>query len=469
MSMTGNQGPAGQADIAGIDEGFSAYVRVLWNMQELPTDEAICGWNDPGIPDLNKSQWNADNVWVKGMYFRIFYQITLCNEFIWQARDEKLNERGFTSAQVEQIVTMRNEARFLRALAYYHAMDLFGNVPFVTEEDRVGAFMPEQIMRTDLFAYIESEIKAIENDLTAADAVAYGRASESAAHALLAKMYLNAEVYTGTSRYADCATYCEKIINSNQFQLDDVYQDVFLADNHTSPEIIFPIVYDGLYAQTWGGTTFMICSALGGSMVAADYGVNGKWAGNRATRPFIEKFTDTTEDSRWMFYTEGQQIDITSMSTFTQGYGNPKYKNKTKDGLNGSNNATSAHVDVDFPMFRLADVFLMYAEAKFKTGDQATALTYMNKIRERAYGDQTHNYTSLVEMDFLDERARELNWECTRRTDLIRFGLFTSGTYVWPFKGGDAAGLAVDDKYNLYPIPTSDIVLNPNLQQNPGF
>jgi hypothetical protein len=324
-------------------------------------------------------------------------------------------------------------------------------------------------MRADLFAYIESEIKAIEDELTPATTVAYGRASRSAAHALMAKMYLNAEVYTGTARYNECATYCEKVINSNNFQLDDVYQDVFLADNNTSPEIIFPIVYDGLYSQTWGGTTFMICSALGGSMVAADYGVNGKWAGNRATRPFIEKFADSTEDSRWMFYTTGQQIDITSMSTFTQGYANPKYKNKTKDGLNGSNNATSAHVDVDFPMFRLADVFLMYAEAKFRTGDEATALTYMNKIRERAYGDASHNYSSLVLNDFIDERARELNWECTRRTDLIRFGLFTSSTYVWPFKGGDAAGLGVDDKYNLYPIPTSDIVLNPNLQQNPGY
>lgn len=469
MSMTGNQGPAGQADIAGIDEGFSAYVRVLWNMQELPTDEAICGWNDPGIPDLNKTEWNADNVWVKGMYYRIFYQITLCNEFIWQARDEKLNERGFTAAQVANIVTMRNEARFLRALAYYHAMDLFGNVPFVTEEDRVGAFTPEQIMRADLFAYIESEIKAIEDELTPATTVAYGRASRSAAHALMAKMYLNAEVYTGTARYNECATYCEKVINSNNFQLDDVYQDVFLADNNTSPEIIFPIVYDGLYSQTWGGTTFMICSALGGSMVAADYGVNGKWAGNRATRPFIEKFADSTEDSRWMFYTTGQQIDITSMSTFTQGYANPKYKNKTKDGLNGSNNATSAHVDVDFPMFRLADVFLMYAEAKFRTGDEATALTYMNKIRERAYGDASHNYSSLVLNDFIDERARELNWECTRRTDLIRFGLFTGSDYPWPFKGGVDVGGDVHVKYNLYPIPTSDIVLNPNLQQNPGY
>jgi hypothetical protein len=403
------------------------------------------------------------------MYYRIFYQITLCNEFIWQARDEKLNDRGFSTAQVNAIKTMRNEARFLRALAYYHAMDLFGNVPFVTEEDRVGAFTPEQIMRPDLFAYIESELKAIENDLTPATSVDYGRASASAAHALLAKMYLNAEVYTGTPRYNDCATYCEKIINLNHYQLDDVYQDIFLADNHTSPEIIFPVVYDGLYAQTWGGTTFLICSTLGGTMVAADYGVNGKWAGNRATRPFIEKFADSTEDSRWMFFNTGHQLDITSMSTFIQGYPNPKYKNKTKDGLNGSNNATSAHVDVDFPMFRLADVFLMYAEAKFRTGDESTALLYMNKIRERAYGDQAHNYSSLTLQDFLDERARELNWECTRRTDLIRFDLFTSGTYVWPFKGGDAAGSAVSDKYKLYPIPTADIVLNPNLQQNPGY
>lgn len=469
MSMTGNQGPAGQADIAGIDEGFSAYVRVLWNLQELPTDEAICGWNDPGIPDLNKSEWNADNVWVKGMYYRIFYQITLCNEFIWQTRDEKLNTRGFSSAQVNAIVTMRNEARFLRALAYYHAMDLFGNVPFVTEEDRVGAFTPEQIQRADLFEYIESEIKAIENDLTPAASVAYGRASQSAAHALMAKMYLNAKVYTGTERYTDCATYCEKVINTNTFQLDDVYQDVFLADNHTSPEIIFPVVYDGLYAQTWGGTTFLICSTLGGTMVAADYGVNGKWAGNRATRPFIEKFADTSVDSRWMFYNNGHQLDITSMSTFIQGYPNPKFKNKTKDGLNGSNNATSAHVDVDYPMFRLADVFLMYAEAKYRSGDQSTALLYMNKIRERAFGDQSHNYSSLVLQDFLDERARELNWECTRRTDLIRFDQFTGGTYLWPFKGGLDVGQATADKYNLYPIPTADIVLNPNLQQNPGY
>lgn len=469
LSMSGNQGPAGQADIAGIDEGFSAYVRVLWNLQELPTDEAICGWNDPGIPELNKTQWNSENVWVKGMYYRIYYQITLCNEFIWQSRDEKLAERGFSDSDIATIRTYRNEARFLRALSYYHAMDLFGNVPFVDENDRVGAFQPPQIQRAALFQYIEGELLDLSPKLMTAGAAPYGRASQTAVQSLLAKLYLNAEVYTGTPRYSDCATQCEAVINGGTHQLDTDYQSVFLADNNTSPEIILPVVYDGLYAQTWGGTTFLVCASLGGSMVAADYGVNGKWGGLRAKPNLVDKFVDSTLDSRFLFYRTGQSKDITVMATFSNGYALPKYKNKTAAGINGSNNATSAHVDIDFPMFRLADVYLMLAEAKHRLGDQGTALTYVNLVRERAYGNTSFNLGVVSLLDILDERARELQWEGTRRTDLIRYGLFTNGSYVWPFKGGDVAGIAVDDHFNLYPIPSSDIILNPNLTQNPGY
>jgi hypothetical protein len=469
LSMTGNQGPAGQADIAGIDEGFSAYVRVLWNLQELPTDEAICGWNDPGIPELNKSQWNAENVWVKGMYYRIYYQITLCNEFIWQARDEKLAERGFSTADVEMIRKFRNEARFLRALSYYHALDLFGNVPFVTELDQVGAFQPKRIERAALFEYVENELLAIEDQLLPASSAPYGRASQAAAQSLMAKLYLNAEVYSGTPRYNDCATYCEKIMNGNTHQLSSNYQSLFLADNNTSPEIIFPVVYDGLYAQTYGGTTFLICASLGGSMVAADYGVNGKWAGLRAKPNLVDKFSDSTLDSRYLFYRTGQVKDITTMATFSNGYALPKFKNKTLAGLNGSNSSNSPHVDTDFPMFRLGDIYLMYAEAKHRSGDAGTALQYVNMLRERAYGNNGFNLASVSLNDILDERARELQWEGTRRTDLIRYGLFTSGSYLWPFKGGDVAGVAVSDNFNLFPLPTSDIILNPNLIQNPGY
>ena len=469
LSMTGLQGPAGQADIAGIDEGFSAYVRVLWNLQELPTDEAVCGWNDPGIPTLNKMQWNADDGWVKGMYYRIYYQITLCNEFIYQSRDERLDERGFSDTDKEMIRMYRNEARFLRSLSYFHAMDLFGNVPFVTEEDRVGAFQPERISRTDLFNYVESELIDLSNVLSAAGTVDYGRATREAAKTLLAKVYLNAEVYSGTNRYDDCRNYCEQIVNSGAFQLDMDYQHLFLADNQNSSEVIFPVVYDGLYAQTWGGTTYLVCGALGGSMNAADYGVNGKWGGLRSTSAFVNKFPDTTEDSRFLFYRDGQELEITNLGTFTQGYAYPKYKNITSIGDVGSNNGTSAHVDIDFPMFRLADVYLMLAESAYRNGDQGTALNYINMLRERAYGNSNNNMSSISLDDILDERSRELAWEGSRRTDLIRFGKFTSGDYVWPFKGGDVSGIGTSSHLELYPIPTSDLILNPNLTQNPGY
>lgn len=469
LSMTGLQGPAGQADIAGIDEGFSAYVRVLWNLQELPTDEAVCGWNDPGIPALNKMQWNADDGWVKGMYYRIYYQITLCNEFIYQSRDERLDERGFSDADKEMIRMYRNEARFLRSLSYFHAMDLFGNVPFVTEEDRVGAFQPERIARADLFNYVESELIDLSNVLSAAGTVDYGRATREAAKTLLAKVYLNAEVYSGTNRYDDCRNYCEQVINSGAFQLDMDYQHLFLADNQNSSEVIFPVVYDGLYAQTWGGTTYLVCGALGGSMNAADYGVNGKWGGLRSTSTFVNKFPDTTEDSRFLFYRDGQELEITNLGTFTQGYAYPKYKNVTSIGDVGSNNGTSAHVDIDFPMFRLADVYLMLAESAYRNGDQGTALNYINLLRERAYGNSNNNVSSISLDDILDERSRELAWEGSRRTDLIRFGKFTSGDYVWPFKGGDVSGIGTSSHLELYPIPTSDLILNPNLTQNPGY
>jgi hypothetical protein len=479
LSMTGLKGPAGQGDIAGIDEGFSAYVRVLFNLQELPTDEAVCGWNDPGIPELNKMTWSPETSFIKGMYYRIYYQITLCNEFIRESSDEKMSERGFSEVDKARIRVYRNEARFLRALSYYHAMDLFGNVPFVTEADKVGAFSPERILRADLFNYIETELLAIENELPYASPANYGHANRSAVQFLLAKMYLNAEVYSNVARFSDCADYCSRIINTGGFSLTEYYPNLFRADNHTSTEIIFPVVFDGVNAQTYGGTTFMVCAAIGGSMVANRYGVNGKWGGLRATAPFVNMFPDTTSkgtcpDSRYQFYTKGQSKEITSLQglgTFTQGYALPKYRNiASSNGSNGSNNATSPFVDIDYPMFRLADVYLMYAECAVRgSADLSTALTYFNYLQERAYRNNSNNYSSLTLDDIIDERARELHWECTRRTDLIRFGLFTGGAYVWPFKGGTLTGTSVPSYLNLYPIPSADIVLNPNLIQNTGY
>lgn len=470
LSLTGIQGPAGNGDIAGIDEGFSAYVRVLWNLQDLPTDVAVCGWNDPGIPELNRMTWSPETSFVKGMYFRIYYQLTLCNEFIRQASEENMTQRGFSEADKLRIRTYRNEARFLRALSYYHALDLFGNVPFITEEHPVSAFQPERITRAELFNYIESELLAIEPLLSSPSPAVYGHATNAAASTLLARLYLNAEVYTGTQRYADCASACTRVINSGSYSLHNNYPDLFKADNHSSPEIIFPIVYDGVNAQTWGGTTFLICAALGGSMVAQDYGVNGKWAGLRVTPMFVDKFPDSTLDSRYLFYRTGQQKEITNLSTFTHGYALPKFSNRTSAGLPGSNGNSSAHVDTDFPMFRLADVYLMFAECAARGfANTGQGLNLLNAVRERAYGNSDFNFSSLDLQAILDERGRELHWECVRRTDLIRFNQFVEGTYLWTFKGNSTTGQEASSHLKLYPLPTTDLVLNTNLIQNPGY
>ena len=469
LAVTGIDGPSGNADIQGIDEGFSAYVRVLFNLQELPTDEAVCGWNDPGIPEMNKQQWSPDNSFVKAMYARIFYQITICNEFIREASDAKMDERGFSESDKQTIRTYRNEARFLRALSYYHALDLFGNVPFVTEEDKVGAFLPERITRPELFSYIESELKDLETKLGNAGTAPYGRVDQGAVNFLLAKLYLNAEVYNGSGRWSDCALYASKVINSGAYSLDDKYQDLFLADNNSSPEIIFPICFDGIFTKTYGGTTFLVHAAVGGSMTPSNFGISSGWQGLRTTRPFVETFTDSTLDSRYLFYKPGQSLDITQLGTFTQGYGLPKYKNVKSNGQPGSN-VSGGFVDIDYPMFRLADAYLMYAEAALKGGGSVSqGLTYVNLLRQRAYGSSSFDLASITLDDILVERGKELQWECTRRTDLIRFGKFTGGSYLWPFKGGAVSGVATSAHLNLYPIPTNDIVLNPNLVQNPGY
>ena len=483
MSLSGLHGPSGNPDIVGIDEGFSQYIRVLWNLQELPTDHAICRWNDVGIPEMCKMEWSADNSFVKAMYSRIYFQIPIANVFIKESSDESMNDKGFTTEQQNEIRIYRAEARFLRALSYYHAMDLFGSVPFVDESTPIGVFYPQQIERAELFDWLENELIAIENTLTTPSQVPYGRASQAAAQSLLAKMYLNAEVYTGTSRWSDCITYCNKVINSGAFALDNNYSNLFMADNHSSSEIIFPICFDGQYTQTWGGTTFLICAALGSTMDASDYGMNNGWNGLRATPTFVNIFTDSTLDTRWKFHTSGEKVisgdtvtiyqdvnigEVLTNCPDTSGYLVGKFSNLDQMGNPGSH-VSLTHSDTDFPMFRLADVYLMLAEASLQNGDAGTALTYMNYIRERAYQGSSYNFSSVTLNDVLEERSKELYWECTRRTDLIRYNKFTGSDLLWSFKGGATDGSSVDNRFNLYPLPTYDIVNNPNLVQNSGY
>ena len=222
------------------------------------------------------------------MYDRIYFQIALCNEFLRETTNAKLDGRGQSDLK-EQIRIFRAEARFLRALSYWHALDMFRNVPFVVEEDGVGSYLPEQIAPEDLFHWLENEIAEIEPDLMAPLANAYGRVDQAGLWMLAAKLYLNAEVYIGQSRWDEAISFSSKVINSG-YQLDENYQHMFLADNDLSPEIIFPVNFDGEFSKTYGGTTFILHAAVGGDMSAADFGLDGGWAGIRTTSAFVDKF-----------------------------------------------------------------------------------------------------------------------------------------------------------------------------------
>ncbi len=289
LATTGQQGPAGQGDLAGIDEGFSQYLRQYWYQQELTTDEAVVGWADATIKDFHDQDWTPADVFINAFYNRIFYQIGICNEFLRQSTDELLDLRNTPDALRQEIAVYRTEARFMRALSYWHALDEFRNVPFVTEEDEVGAFNPRQIKAPELFDYIESELRDIESKLLAPHTNEYARADQAAAWMLLTKLYLNAEVYTGQKKYTEALTYAKKVIDAG-YRLEPEYAHLFLADNDKSGEIIFPVAFDGLNTQTWGGTTFLIHASLGGQLDPAASGVDDGWAGLRTTPQIVEKF-----------------------------------------------------------------------------------------------------------------------------------------------------------------------------------
>ena len=664
FAVTGQEGPAGQGDISGIDEGFGSYLRMYWYHQELPTDEAVIGWNDATIKDFHNQSWNAQDGFIFAMYSRIFYTISVCNEFLRETTEEKVDGRGQASIKGE-VATYRAEARFLRALAYYHALDLFRNVPFVTENDEVGSFFPQQIQAVDLFDWLEQEILDLSGQLAAANSNEYGRADQAAAWMLLAKLYLNAEVYIGEDRYSDAAEYSRRVIETG-YQLEDVYGHNFLADNETSSEIIFPINFDGDRTQTYGGMTFVINASIGGDMDPAASGVQGGWGGTRTTSALVAKFPEvggtlvepvfdsgnypllnvpgayqgwdpendanamasinddgnyegyfyfaeggefkfalgswdtnwgdtgadgtlepggdnlsvtdpgfyritvdtanltysvlktewgligdatpggwdndtdmtynpesgaweltveltkgeikfranddwginlgdtngnaileqdgsnisipsagtytiklyldkpdytyalisTVDDKRKFFFTEGQTLEIEDISQFQEGYAITKFKNIRRDGSAGSN---GNFPDTDYPVFRLADAYLMHAEAIMRSsGVNDEALSSVNAVRIRA-GAGAITESDLT-LDFLlDERARELYWEGHRRTDLVRFGQLTDGSYIWPWKGGIPEGTSTPGYRDVFPIPSSDIGANPNLSQNPGY
>lgn len=484
------------------DSGLSVLYRLMWNANELTTDEAICGWTDKGIADFDYNTYTANNDCLYGFYWRLCLGVSLCNQYIKECAD--YNE------------TMTAEVHFLRALYYYYLLDNYGNPSFT---ETISSDNPVQISSADLYAWIVNDLeqnmgKMLAPSVRKRGQANYARADQSAAWMLLARLHLNAEKYCGQAHWNEAKTYAEKVINESGRSIwmgDDAvnhlsanglysaYQMLFMADNDESGamnEAIFSFALDGANTASWGASTFLFASTWDSYMVA-DYPQtsNQAWGGNRTRVDLLRKFISTDRldglgdwspetiveaagDDRALFYGnnsdgKGQVKDrkYTNdvLATFTEGFATTKFSSNRSDG--GATHDPS-QTDNDIFLMRLAEAYLIYAEAEARAAGSNTTLekgtAYINVLRTRANNNvQKASYTL---NEILDERSRELYFEGMRRTDLIRYGYFGGNTnYTWQWKGGVQNGTRFEAYRDIFPLPSTELGANINLKQNPGY
>jgi len=503
FATSGNNGGDDNVDVDGLDGGFQHKYRQMWNSNELTTDEAICGWGDEGIPSYCHNTYDASHPMLRGYYYGLCIGITFCNQYLEVYSDYD--------------PTMTAEVRFLRAFQFYLLTDAFGNIPFATT---ISGDNPEQYTRAQVCEFIESELKAITGEDASDNATVlndptpkkygdpgYGRIDKAAAWMLLARLYLNSEVYTGTAKWQEAADYAKKVMDSNYklftagyagngidgvYRQFTAYQMLFMGDNSKTDaayEAVFPVIQDGLRTTSWGGTNFLICSTADADMHPNPYDeteVNGlynnsAWGGNRARPELVRLFfpdddapsghaydlTFAAGDDRALFETEGRYLNVEDESNFKYGYAVAKFNNFKCDGSKGSD---VTFADSHLFYMRVAEAYLTYAEALTRlNGGTAPqpAIDAINAIRGRAHALELRRYTL---DDILDEWGREFYFEGRRRIDLIRFGKFGGNTgYTWQWKGGVYAGRDFEAFRNVFAIPTDDLIANSKLQQNPGY
>jgi hypothetical protein len=457
---------AGESDVAGADAGESPFIRGLVNLEDFTADGMKNRWGDNGLDQLTTtSNWTDSNKFFRYVYDRLYYIIPQATNLILI-----LNKNDVNYAKKAEAV---GELKFLRALAYYYIIDLFGKGVLVTDDNFGTTTALPESSRTELFNYVESQLIEAEAALSATSS--YGRANKAAAQFLLAKLYINSEVYTGTNRYSNAVPYLNKVIAAG-YSLETNFSKNFRTDNNTSKEIIFPLIADAISSQSFGNTTYIIQGGLSiETMTPQTYGSvgpdAGAWAGHRATKAWYGLFgnsaaalTASTDQRAKLFWTTGHNYEMTDYKIWKDGYPSIKFQNVNTSGTG----TASVFVSTDFPLFRLSDAYLMYAECAMRGAagaDMALAQSYFNQVRNRANAAPL----TLSLQNILDERGRELNLEGVRRQDLIRFGKFTGGTYLWPWKGGVANGTSISENYKVFPIPATALQANPNQKQNTGY
>jgi len=459
-----------------------------FDLQEESADAIITpvrpnGWDDAGTyrrmhqHTWTSLQWQPENAWQSA-----FRSITTANRVLSQIADGDIP----ITVGKDNIIA---ELRAVRAFAYYLLLDNHGNVPIVTDFKDIS--IPQQRTRKEVYEFIIKELTEVMPNLSDNASATYGQMNRWAAKALLAKIYLNAEVYTGTAQWAKAIEQADDVIKSGKYMLDANYSDVFTWTNFNSKEIIFAIPYDEIY-----GTGNQIHMKTLDPLSRTVYPLNAQpWGGNCAVPQFIDTYD--AEDSRltdtWIMgaqknasgttvITYAKAVPSMERTAVTDGYRIGKYKIKP--------NATGS-LDNDFPMLRYADVLMIKAEALLRTGKADEAAVIVTDIRKRAFKNNPakatvtgadlakgskYNYGiqavdgTITERQggddvkfgrLLDELGWEFAAEAHRRQDLIRFGVYE--TKKW-FNHRPQAGQRA-----LFPIPQNEMNKNTNLKQNPGY
>ena len=496
LATSGYNGP-GSSIISGGDAGANSFTRAVFVCNELTTDEfAWKQFGDAGQYELATMQFAADNGVMYTTYSRLYTCIALCNEFLRTVEGGKFYLTEDLKPLAEEY---KRQVKVLRGLCYFYAIDMFGNAGYQDETMPAGT-APEQWKRADLYNKVVAGLEAVSAEWGDTYATpSYGYVGKEACDALLAKFYLNAEVFCGVPAYDKCWSICQKIIahhkgaGFNGSGLADSYIAVFGANNDEYMsqgsrvnEIIWGIPQDGDHLQNYGGTTFYIVagsstSTPGLNMSNAATGLNASWTCMNARQQFSERFdwdeSGVSTDARaslWMTKKDGANIENTSITNFADGYVPVKYTNYAYDefgGIDAANNppASNAFADADWCVIRLAEIYLNAAEAAVRgAGDFNTALEYVNYVRERAWVEPW-NIAQLTLDNILDERSRELYGENCRRTDLVRHGKYAGGAYNWNWKGNVAdGGAATPAHMDLFPIP-STVISFQGYEQNPGY
>ena len=484
---------AGTSIISGGDAGANSFTRAVFVCNELTTDHfAWKQFGDAGQYELATMQFAADNGVMYTTYSRIYTVIAVCNEFIRSIDNGKFTLD--TDELKAKAAEYKRQAKVIRGLCYFYAIDMFGNCGYQDETMPAGT-APAQYNRADLYNKVVEGLEAVSAEWGESYvAPSYGYVGKEACDALLAKFYLNAEVFTGTPAYDKCWNICEKIIAHHQGAgfdnsgLAESYLAVFGANNHEYMsqgsrvnEIIWGIPQDGIKLQNYGGSTFFVAAATSTSTpgcTMGDYNLpSSAWTCMNAREQLSRRFDFGVDvrGSLWCKEDAGFTITNDDITNFANGYGFVKYTNwaYTADGqvdaLN-SPDGSSAFCDADWCVIRLAEIYLTAAEANIvgKAGDQTKALQYVNYVRNRA-GISSWTAADLTADNILDERSRELYGENCRRTDLVRHNKYAGGNYNWNWKGNvGAGGTSTPEHMNVFPIP-STVISFQGYKQNAGY